>query len=341
MKLTIAEVAAIVQGTVNFNSNLIVTGANGLDEAGPEDISFLGNPKYAELLNTTKAGVVLVPQNIPEIQKPVIKVKNPQLAFAKILSIIESEKSPKIFNQIHSSCVIESSAKIGKDVSIGAFSVIEEGAVIGNNTIIKAHVYVGNNTVIGDNCIIYPNVTIRENILIGSRVIIHSGSVIGSDGFGFVPAETGIFKIPQIGKVEIDDDVEIGANVTIDRATTGFTKIGSGTKIDNLVQIAHNVKIGKNCMIVSQVGIAGSTKIGNNVVIGGQAGTVGHINIGDGVIVAARGAVTNNVSDKQVVSGYPARPHREALKIEALIHRLPELYEQIKKIKNEIGNKKS
>jgi len=335
MKLTAHEIATVVEGTLHGSPDILITGAAGLSEAAASDISFLGNSKYLEQLSKTAAGVVLVPASIEEPDRPVIKVKNPQFAFAKILHIIEQEQNPAEKSGIHSTAIVSSTASIGPDVVIGPYAVIEDGVAIGARTKVSAHCFIGRATRIGDDCFLYPRVTVRNNISIGSRVIIHPGVVIGADGFGFVPGATGHFKIPQIGTVEIGDDVEIGANTTIDRATTDKTRIGKGTKIDNLVMIAHNVQVGEHCFICAQAGIAGSTKIGNFVTMAGQAGITGHATVGDGATLAAKSGVIGNVAPKEVVSGYPARPHREALKIQALLHRLPEIYERIKKLTKE------
>ncbi|MGA2090648.1 MAG: UDP-3-O-(3-hydroxymyristoyl)glucosamine N-acyltransferase [Endomicrobiales bacterium] len=331
MKLTSQRMAQLVEGRLIGDPDIVITGAAGLAEAGPNDVSFLGNAKYSALLETTRAGLLLVHEHDNAFGKPHIVVNNPQLAFAQVLGEIAKE-NPTVTPGIHPTAVISRLSKVGSHVAIGAYVVIEDNAVIGDGTVIYAHSYIGHDVTIGDNCLVYPHVTIRESCRVGNRVIIQAGAVIGADGFGFVPTQTGLYKIPQIGIVVIGDDVEIGANTTIDRATTGITKIGKGTKIDNLVQIAHNVHIGDYCILVSQVGIAGSAKIGNGVTFGGQSGTVGHNTIGDGATIAARGGVFGDIKPKEIVSGYPARPHRESLKIQAIQSKLPALYKQIKEI---------
>lgn len=334
MRLKAKEIAVLVDGVVDGDAEKDITGARGIGEAGPGDLSFVANPKYADQIRTTKAGVLLVNDAVAGGDGlTLIKVKNPQLAFAKVLWIAYKEYLGSIRPGIHPSAVIDPTARIGEGVTIGPFTVIEKNAVIGRNTRIISHGYVGASTVIGDECLIYSHVSVREDIIIGSRVVIHSGAVIGSDGFGFVPGANGHMKIPQIGIVEIGDDAEIGANVAIDRATTGKTVIGKGTKIDNLVHIAHNDQIGEHCFLAAQVGFAGSTKIGNFVTMGGQSGVSGHLKVGNKVTIAGRAGVTTNVPDEQIVSGFPARPHREELKMQALVHRLPELFEKIKKLR--------
>lgn len=340
MRLSAQQIAELVKGkALNISAQLEITGAEGLAEAGASDISFLGNPKYADMVSQSKAGLVLMPESAPDTGRPVILVKNPQLAFAQILTIIDKERSSLLTAGIHPTAVIMPGARIGAGVAIGPHAVIDENAVIGDRTRIGALAYIGNGTMVGADCVIYAHVTLRERVSLGDRVIVHPGTVVGSDGFGFVPSGAGIFKIPQIGTVAIEDDVEIGANVTIDRATTGATRIGKGTKIDNLVQIAHNVQIGACCMIVAQVGISGSTKLGNGVVMAGQCGTAGHLSIGDRAVVAGRAGVTTDIPAGQTYSGFPARPHREELKNQALVKKLPALYEEVKQIKAVTANK--
>jgi len=333
MKRTLKEIADAVKGSVSGNGDVVITNVAGINEAKEGDITFVSNPKYVNFIETTKASAIIINENFRDrVKIPALVCSDPYLAYAKILSIMAEEKQ-KHPSGISKNSAISKTANIGSNVSVSDFSVIDENASVGDNTVIYPNCYVGKNAKIGLNCLIYPNVTIRENVSVGNNVIIHSGTVIGSDGFGYVPEGGKLRKIPQIGIVEICDDVEIGANVAIDRATTGKTVIGKGTKIDNLVQIAHNVQIGENSVICGQAGISGSTKIGNWVTIAGQAGTVGHITIGDGAVLAARAGVIGDVAPKETVSGYPARPHRQAMKISALINKLPELFEEIKKLK--------
>jgi UDP-3-O-[3-hydroxymyristoyl] glucosamine N-acyltransferase len=331
VKITSKEIAVLVEGKLNGDPGRAITGAAGLIEASESDLSFLGNSKYVKHLALTKAGLVLLPEKMSLPGKDHINVKNPQLAFAMVLNLLAKEKSPDHGKGIHPMAYVAKTASVAKSAVIGPFTVIEEYSHIGENTKILANSYIGHNSRVGSNTLIYPNVTIRENITIGDNVIIHPGVVVGSDGFGFIPYEKGIFKIPQIGTVEIGSNVEIGANVTIDRATTGKTRIGGGTKIDNLVQIAHNVEIGSNCVIVAAVCIAGSTKIGNGVTIAGQAAIAGHLNVGDGAVIAGKSGVTQDVKKGEVVSGFPARPHKQELKLQAIIHKLPEIYDKMRK----------
>lgn len=333
MRKSLKELLEITDGEILGDGDTVITNVAGITEAKKGDITFVSNPKYEQYIGSTNASAII----IKEFQKDKIKIpaiisKNPYLSYAKIIIYIakEIEKHP---SGISKNCSISKSAKIGGKVAISDFVVVDENSKIDDGTIIYPNCYIGRNSKIGRNCLIYPNVTIRENIIIGNNVIIHAGTVIGSDGFGYVQDNGSLKKIPQIGIVEIADDVEIGANVTIDRAATGKTFIGRGTKIDNLVQIAHNVQIGENSIIVSQAGISGSTKIGNGVTIAGQAGLVGHITVGDGAVIAAQAGVIGDVPPKETVSGYPARPHKQAMKIYALLQKLPELFEEIKKLK--------
>jgi UDP-3-O-[3-hydroxymyristoyl] glucosamine N-acyltransferase len=237
---------------------------------------------------------------------------------------------------VHAHAAVDASSQIGAHAAIGPFTTIEKAVTIGEGSVIYSGCYIGARVQIGPHAIIYPGVVLREDTHIGARVIIQPGAVLGSDGYGFATQEGKHHKIPQIGRVVIEDDVEIGANVTIDRATTGETRIGSGTKIDNLVHIAHNVQVGKNCLIVAQVGISGSTRIGNQVTLAGQVGVVGHLTIGDNAVIAAQSGVMNNVEPGSVLFGSPARPHREAMKLLAIYGKLSEIYDAVKALKKKI-----
>ncbi|HIE36250.1 MAG TPA: UDP-3-O-(3-hydroxymyristoyl)glucosamine N-acyltransferase [Candidatus Omnitrophica bacterium] len=335
MRLTLKEIVKFINGELIGDPDIVITGISGIKEAKEGDITFLANPKYTNLLHTTKASAIITSKDIVDSSKPLIKTDNPSLAFAKVISLIAplEIKHPK---GIHHTALISPLAKLGRNVSVGAYTIVEEEVEIGDDTVIYGSCYIGHNTKIGKKCLIYPQVCIRERISVGDRVIIHCGAVIGSDGFGFATVKGVQEKIPQIGTVVIEDDVEIGANVTIDRARFDRTIIGKGTKIDNLVQIAHNVIIGENCIVVAQAGISGSTTLGKGVILAGQAGIVGHIHIGDGAIVAAQAGVTKSIPSNTKVSGYPAKPHQEAKRVNACIQRLPQLYKKVKELEEKI-----
>ncbi|MBR3653891.1 MAG: UDP-3-O-(3-hydroxymyristoyl)glucosamine N-acyltransferase [Elusimicrobia bacterium] len=337
MNLTLKEIAGIVNGKLIGQEDFVVVGVGAIQDAVSGQISFLGNKKYTHFLKDTKASAIFVGEdiNVEEYKdKNLIVVKDPQLAFSKMLVIIDKQRLDKIKPGISPKATIEPNVVLGKDITIGHNVVVEENTKIGDNTKILANTFVGSDVVIGKNCLIYPNVTIREKTIIGDNCIIHPGVVLGGDGFGF--AATGE-KIPQIGHVELGNNVEIGSNTTIDRAAIGKTSIGNNTKIDNLVMIAHNVQVGENTIIVSQVGIAGSTKIGNRVTLGGQVGIVGHITVGDNVMVGAKSGISGNLENNQIVSGYPIQPLRKHLESLALIKKLPELFSKIRKISKKLN----
>ncbi len=335
MRKTLEEIAKLVAGDIVGNKHTVITGICGIKEAKEGDLTFIANPKYLPLMEHTKASAVITSRDIKSALKPIIRTENPSLAFAQMVSFIfpDETKHPQ---GIHKTAVIGEDVKIGKDAAVGPYAVIEDNVSVGEGSIIYGGCYVGHHSKIGKDNLIYPHVSIRERVEIGDRVIIHSGTVVGSDGFGFATVKGLHHKIPQIGTVVIEDDVEIGANVTIDRARFDKTIIGRGTKIDNLVQIAHNVVVGQNSIIVAQAGISGSTVIGNNVVLAGQAGLVGHITIGDNAIVAAQAGVTKSVLPNTKVSGYPAKPHETAKKVNACLQRLPGLVDTVKELKKRI-----
>lgn len=335
MRKTLKEIAELIDGKVIGNGDIVITGASGIREASQGDITFLANPKYSPLMEKTGASAIIASSDAQKTSKPVILTADPSLAFVKIISLFTPDDVGHP-SGIDFTAAIGRNVTLGKDVTIGAYAVIGDNVTIGDNVIIYAGCYIGHHTKIGNQTLIYPNVSIRERISIGSRVIIHSGTVVGSDGFGFATIKGMHHKIPQVGTVEIHDDVEIGANVTIDRARFDKTVIGRGTKIDNLVQIAHNVIIGENSLIVAQTGISGSTIIGNNVVLGGQVGLVGHITVGDNAIVTAQSGVAKSVPEGAMFSGYPARPYMTNQRANASIINLPKLFVTVRELKKRI-----
>ncbi|MFC1497695.1 UDP-3-O-(3-hydroxymyristoyl)glucosamine N-acyltransferase [Verrucomicrobiota bacterium] len=337
MSMTIAEIVEKIGGILEGDGTVAVTGLAGINDAGSGDVTFLSNPRYASAAAQTEAAAIIVNEDFKgECSCAVIRVKNADKAFAGLAALFAPEPV-KYKPGIHQTAVIsKENVELGKDVSIGPHCVIEENVTIGDRTVLCAGCYIGRNTVVGSECRFYPHVSVRDHAKTGDRVIIHNGAVIGSDGFGYVQEKGEWKKIPQIGIVEIGNDVEIGANVTIDRARFGKTVIGNGVKIDNLVQIAHNVQIGDNTAMAAQVGISGSSIVGHNVQLGGQAGVAGHLTIGDNSVVGAQAGVTKDVQAKTFVSGYPAMPHGKARKMHAHVMRLPELKKRIKELEQRI-----
>jgi UDP-3-O-[3-hydroxymyristoyl] glucosamine N-acyltransferase len=339
--MKLSDIAGLVGGEVVGKNDLEITGVAPIGQAGPGDLTFVANPRYRPLLKTTRASAAIVDTQTEWPAMALIRHPNPYYAFLLILRQFHPDERP-VAPGVHPQAIVASGVVLGKEVGISPFAVIESGAKIGGHTLIGAGCFIGRGVEIGADCIVYPNVTVREKSKIGNRVIIHSGTVIGSDGFGYAKEKGVYHKIPQVGTVVIEDDVELGANVTIDRATMGETRIGKGTKIDNLVQIAHNVKIGENSIVVSQVGISGSTEVGKNVTIAGQVGLTGHLHIGDGAIIAAQSGGHRDVKPGQIVLGSPAREMQKSKRIEAIISNLPEYIEKLKRLEKAIfGNKQA
>jgi UDP-3-O-[3-hydroxymyristoyl] glucosamine N-acyltransferase (EC 2.3.1.-) len=336
MKMTLLEIAQLIDGSIIGDGSIEISGVCGIKEASEGDITFVANPKYIALMKQTRASAIITTAEVKKAPKPLIIAENPSLAFAKLLALVAPNEAPH-FTGIHPTAIIGENVTLGKNVTIQPYVVVEDNASIGDNTVICSEVFIGHHTAIGKDTMIYPHVSIRERVKIGERVIIHSGSVIGSDGFGFATVKGLHHKIPQIGTVIIEDDVEIGANVTIDRARFDKTLIKHGTKIDNLVQIAHNVVIGENSIVVAQAGISGSTIVGKNVTLAGQAGIIGHISIGDNAVVAAQAGVTKSVPANSCVSGYPAKPHKKAKRINACVQKLPDLYKLVNSLEEKIA----
>ncbi|NQT93070.1 MAG: UDP-3-O-(3-hydroxymyristoyl)glucosamine N-acyltransferase [Lentisphaerae bacterium] len=338
MPLTVSEIAVMIGGTLEGEGDAWVSGLAGLGEAGADDVTFVSNPKYSAGAARTSAAAVVVSRSWKGVcPRPVIRVEDPDAA----LAVLAEALGPPVVRPepgVHTTAVLGANVTVGRDAVIGPHCVVEDGARIGDRSVLWAQCFVGRETEIGEDCLLYPLVSVRERSRIGCRVIVHSGAVVGSDGFGYVREEKGWKKIPQIGTVEIGDDVEIGANVTIDRARFGKTVIESGVKLDNLVQVAHNVRIGENAAIAAQVGVAGSTAVGANVRMGGQSGATGHVEIGDNATVAARGAVTKDVPSGEFVSGYPAMPHARARKLQAAVARLPELRKRVAELEERLSH---
>ena len=333
---TLAEIAAELGGTVVGDDSTVVRGVAGIREALPGDITFIANSRYDGYLVETRASAVICSREPRSSPVPLLQVDNPYLAFQRAVKIFRPELvRPE--PGIHPTAVIGPDVTLGAGVSVGPHCVVERGACLGARSVLMAGGYVGVMATIGEDCFLFPRVTVREECALGDRCIVHSGAVIGSDGFGFTFDAGRYHKVPQVGNVVIGDDVEIGANATIDRATTDSTRIGRGSKIDNLVQIGHNVIVGEHCIIVAQVGISGSTELEDYVTLGGQAGLVGHIRIGTGAQVGAQSGVTKSVGAGTTVIGYPALPQGIFKRIHAYIQRLPQLFQRTKSLEERVG----
>ncbi len=336
--MTLREAAEIVGGWVApEHSDIEITGPASLDDAGPGDFSFYGSPKYLKNLRKSKGTACLVPIGFDEdVQPAPVLVENPAKAFAALLE--HFAPVPVVYSpDVHPTAVVAEGAELAQGVHLGAHVVVEPGASIGKGSVVSAGCYIGHNVIIGEDCLIYPTVTILERSQIGNRVILHPGVVIGSDGFGYELREGRQQKIPQTGIVEIGDEVEIGANTTVDRARFGRTRILGGTKIDNLVQIGHNVTVGENSVLCAQVGISGSTKVGSSVTLAGKVGLNGHIEVGDGAVVSAMAGVTKSVPPNEILVGLPARPMREFKENFALLRNINKLYERVKVLEDRLA----
>ena len=309
-----------------------VTGVATLDEAGPGQVTFLSNPQYARQARETKASAIISKEAIPGAGCAFLLTPDPYFAFA--CAVEQFHPPVRLAAGVSPQASVHPDAVLGKEVHVGPFAVVSEGAVLGDRVTLYPGAYVGKGADVGEESVLYPGVTLYEGVRVGKRVILHAGCVIGSDGFGFAPTPQGYRKIPQVGTVEIGDDVEIGANTTIDRAALGVTRVGPGTKLDNLIQVGHNVQIGRDTVIAALVGIAGSCRIGNRVMIGGQSGLAGHLEVGDGVMLGAKSGVAVSLSadETRAWSGVPAMPHRTWLKMVTLLPRLPELFRRVKRL---------
>lgn len=341
MEFSAKQIAQFVQGVIEGDENATVNTFAKIEDGKPGAISFLSNPKYTHYIYDTESSIVLVDKSV-ELEKPtkatLIKVDNAYECVAKLLQLYESMKPKK--TGIDSLAFISPSAKIGENVYIGAFAYIGDNVVIGDGCQIYPNVVICENAKVGNDCLFYPNVTIYHDCHVGNRVTLHTGSVVGSDGFGFAPSENGYDKIPQIGIVTIEDDVEIGANTCIDRSTMGSTYVRKGVKLDNLVQIAHNTDIGANTVMSAQVGIAGSTKVGQWCMFGGQVGIAGHITIGNKVFLGAQSGVPSSLKDNQTLIGTPPMEKLPYFKSQAIFQKLPDLYKQIQKLQKEVDELK-
>ncbi len=328
MEKTLREIAQLVNGELLGDcGDLVISGATNIGDAGAGDITFAVAP-HLDKAAQSNAWAVLVASDVSDFAKPAVRVANPRLAFTALLKLFTPPLS--VERGVHATAVVDETAVLGANVAVMAHVVIAAGARIGDNTVLYPGCYVGQDVLVGSDCTLQPNVTVLQQCRIGDRVILHSGAVIGSDGFGFITVGGKHEKVPQVGNVIVADDVEIGANTTIDRATTGSTIVGRGSKIDNLVHLAHNVVIGEDCFLVAQTGIAGSAKVGNHVTFAGQSGSAGHLTIGDNCVFAARSAPIGDIPSGSFCAGFPARPHKEWLRSEAAMKRLPDTLKKLR-----------
>jgi len=339
MEFTAAVLAGFLKGEIEGNPEVRVNTIAKIEEGHEGALSFLANPKYEHFIYTTDSSIVLVNKTfVPseKIKATLIRVENAYESFASLLRLVDQARPRK--TGIHSTAVIESSAKIGSDVYLGPYSYVGENAVIGDGCSVYPHVYIGDNTRVGNKCILYPGVKVYHECLLGNGCIIHAGSVIGSDGFGFAPqSENEYMKIPQLGNVVLEDNVEIGANVTIDRATMGSTIIGKGVKLDNLIQIGHNVEVGENTVMAAQSGISGSTRLGKNCMVGGQVGFAGHIKIANGTKIGAQAGIIGEIKEENTaIIGSPAFDIKQFMRSAVIFKRLPDMKTKLDTLEKEV-----
>ncbi len=336
MEATLGELARLVGGECHGPPRLVIRGIAAIDRAGPEEISFIAHPRYERLLPDSRAGAVVVSPALAHLDRPLIVAADPYLAYARMAAYFAPPREQ--WPGISEAAIIGPGVRLGREVSIAPLVYVGEGAALGDRVELMPGVVVGRGVRLGDDVRLYPQVTVLEGCTLGSRVTVHSGAVIGSDGYGYAFDGHRHLKIPQLGTVVIEDDVEIGANCTIDRAALGETRIGAGAKIDNLVQIAHNVTVGEHSLLVAQVGISGSTRLGKYVTLAGQVGVAGHLEIGDRVRVGAQSGVPNSLPAGQTFTGYPAQPHKEWLRTMAALPKVPELIRKIKRLEKQVEN---
>ncbi len=328
--MKLAELALVLGADVHGDGDAEITGVAGLEEAGPEDVTFVANPRYSALARTTNAAAVLVTPDFPEITTPTLRTANPYLAFAKAVQLFYRE--PVYAPGVHPSAVIDATAVIGRSAHIGAFAVVGEGVTIGDHATLLPHVVIYPYASIGDRFYAHAHSVVREYCRLGDNVVLQNGAIVGCDGFGFAKDDAGIWqKIVQSGPTIVEDSVEIQANSTVDRASVGETRIGSGVKIDNLVQVGHGSKVGANTLLCAQVGLAGSSEIGKNSILAGQVGVAGHCKLGDGVIMTAQSGVSHDIPAGKVISGSPAFDNRQWLKATAIFNRLPDIIRQLQR----------
>ena len=335
--ITTGELAKRIDCSIDGSPDLVISGVAPIEEAGSKDLAFLANLRYRRWLPECRAGAIIVAPG-EKTPKQMVRIlsSNPYRDFRRALNILYPSLAPEVPEGVHPTAVIHTTAVLGEGVRVGAYVEVAAGARVGAGCVLFHSAYIGRDVVVGECCTIGVGSVIRHEVRLGDRVVVGDGTVIGFDGFGYVPDAGGYQKIPQMGTVEIADDVEIGACCCIDRATIGATRIGRGSKLDNLIQVAHGVQIGEDTVIAAQTGISGSARIGSRVMMGGQVGLAGHIQVGDGMIIGAQAGVTKSVDIRGMVSGYPARPQAEAMRIEAALTRLPELLKRVKAIEERL-----
>lgn len=333
---SLADLANLLGAEVVGDGDRKVRGVRPLESAGKDHLSFLHNPRYVEQARLSEAGAMLVADAALLPGRDLLVCPEPYLALARALELFHPDKRPE--PGVHPSAVVADDLVLGEGASVGPLAAVGTGVVLGERSVVGPGCLLGRGVEIGADTLLHPRVVVEDRCRIGDRCILHSGVVIGADGFGFATVDGIHHKVPQVGIVVLEDDVELGANVCVDRATMGETRIGRGTKVDNLVQIAHNVQVGEHCLMVAQVGISGSTRIGHHVVFAGQSGCSGHLTIGDGAVLAARAVAIKDLPDGAFVSGYPARPHREWLKANANLQRLDELRRRVKELERRLAD---
>jgi UDP-3-O-[3-hydroxymyristoyl] glucosamine N-acyltransferase len=335
MKYTLGELAALLQGELQGPADLVLEGLAAVDRATPREITFIAEKRYARLAGASQAGAFIVAPDLRDLGRPLIIVPHPYLAYARVAALFAPP--PRAWPGISDRACLGRDLSLGREVSIAPLVFIGDRVRLGDGVTIMPGCYLGDEVQVGAGALLYPNVTILERCRLGERCIIHSGAVIGSDGFGFVPTAEGNVKIPQLGTVVIEDDVEIGANCAIDRGALGETRIGRGVKLDNLVHLAHNVVVGEYSLMAAQTGISGSSRLGRRVMLGGQVGLAGHLELGDGVRVGAKSGINHSIPAGQTVSGIPARPQKEWLQTMGVLPKLPELYRRLKRLEEKVN----
>ncbi len=334
--MKLRDLAVRLDCTLEGDGDIEIARIAAIEDAGPGDLTFFANPKYADALRHTRASAVIAAPAVTGVPCAIVRTADPYLTFARALGVFADGWRPAA--GVHRHALIEAGAMVAADASVGAFAFVAEGARIGARTILHPHVSVGRFAEIGDDCVIHAQVSIRERVVLGNRVVLQDGVVIGGDGYGFARRRDGSHeKIPQIGRVVLEDDVEIGANTTVDRPAVGETRIGAGSKIDNLVQVAHGVKVGRHVLLAAQVGVAGSSVIEDQVTLAGQVGVAGHITVGKGTVATAQTGIPNSVEAGGFISGYPAIPNREWLKASAVFRKLPELRRLVSDLERRIA----